>query len=203
MPEEVLKREEWVYWHGRAHAVRGNHEDAKKLFASIAGNWSFYGKLACDALKRPYPKPTLREPPAEESVRRWEENAGIRRAEVFYRLHWYADGHREWNWALIGIEDSRTLRNCGIRRRSRSGASPHQHSRQHRPGCRLQPALPEAFCRQDQSGCRRSTAAAKSGLRPYSSRVALYQPGTQFRGRSRLDAGHAINGPLGRQADGT
>ena len=70
MPEEVLKREEWVYWLGRAHAVRGNHEEAKKRFATIAGNWSFYGKLACDALKRPYPKPTLREPPQEEAVER-------------------------------------------------------------------------------------------------------------------------------------
>lgn len=105
MPEEVLKREEWVYWLGRAHAVRGNHEEAKKRFATIAGNWSFYGKLACDALQRPYPKPTLREPPQEEAVERWEENAGIRRAEVFYRLHWYADGHREWNWAMRGLDD--------------------------------------------------------------------------------------------------
>lgn len=105
MPEEVLQREEWVYWFGRAHAVRGNHEEAKKLFSSLAGNWSFYGKLACDALKRPYPKPTLREPPAEEVVKRWEENAGIRRAEIFYRLHWYADGHREWNWAMRGLND--------------------------------------------------------------------------------------------------
>ena len=55
MPEEVLKREEWVYWLGRAHAVRGNHEEAKIRFATIAGKCSFYGKLACDALKCLYP----------------------------------------------------------------------------------------------------------------------------------------------------
>lgn len=109
MPPDVRQREEWIYWGGRAHDVRGNHTAARKLYESIADHWSFYGKLACDALQRPYPKMTFPGSSNNESVRAWADHPGIRRAEAFYRMHLYADGHREWNWSMRGLDDKGRL----------------------------------------------------------------------------------------------
>ena len=103
MPEAVRGEETWIYWRGRALAELGNPEAARAEFSRIAPRITFYGKLACDELGLPYAFPKPAPAPGEEAVRRWDANPSIRRAESFYRMGLYGQGHREWNWALRGL----------------------------------------------------------------------------------------------------
>lgn len=109
MPDRLLDREEWTYWTARALEARGHKKEAHALYEKLAPRWTFYGKLACDALHRPYPKAPTAQTPAEEDVIRWEKHPGIQRAEAFYRLHLYGEGHREWNWSMRGLQDDDRL----------------------------------------------------------------------------------------------
>lgn len=104
MPEAPRRSETWTYWRGRALAERGLADLAEREFRRIAGRISFYGKLACDALKRPYAFATKVERPSDAAVEAWDKDPSIRRARALYRMQLYVEGHREWNWAMRGIE---------------------------------------------------------------------------------------------------
>ena len=105
MPDNLQNEDVWTYWRARALRVMGQYSRADGLFSRISSHTSFYGKLACDALGRPYanPLPPASEPP-EAEVARWEDNDSLERAVDFYRMGLFAEGHREWNWAMRGLK---------------------------------------------------------------------------------------------------
>lgn len=103
-PEKLAQTEAWTYWRARAYAARGLTEAANRDFRRIAGNVSFYGKLASDALKMPYELPSTPPAPPQEAIDRWELDPSIERARTFYRMHLWTEGHREWNWAMRGLQ---------------------------------------------------------------------------------------------------
>ena len=45
-----------------------------------------------------------REDADPEELARWDDHPSLERAILFYRMHLYWDGHREWNWAMRGIK---------------------------------------------------------------------------------------------------
>lgn len=105
MPDDVRTQETWVYWRARAYSEAGKKNEAEKLFLSIADNYSFYGKLAADAIGRPYALARRTpEPPSEAELHVWQSRPGLKRAEAFYRLDQYSFGHREWNWEMRGLQ---------------------------------------------------------------------------------------------------
>lgn len=105
MPENLRKSEIWTYWRARSYLARGLRDQAEPLFRRIAANTTFYGKLASDALGQPYALDRVRaKTPDAEELARWDGNPALERAMLFYRMHLYWDGHREWNWAMRGIK---------------------------------------------------------------------------------------------------
>lgn len=107
LPSDMSEDETWIYWRARALSELGKAEQATPLYRRISGQLSFYGKLASDALKSPYFQPqgkpvTLT--PAQ--VKRWDNDPSIERAKTFYRLEMFFMGHREWNWAMRGLNSA-------------------------------------------------------------------------------------------------
>lgn len=105
MPKRLRDEEVWIYWRARALAAQGKKAEAQAAYARIAHRITFYGKLAADALGRPYgfdnPPKAM---PAQDGISAWSKNLGIQRAQSFYRMSLYREGHREWNWAMRGLD---------------------------------------------------------------------------------------------------
>lgn len=53
-PPAQASEEEWVYWHGRALAAAGRHEEARRVLAPLSEKRSYHGYLAADFLEQPY-----------------------------------------------------------------------------------------------------------------------------------------------------
>jgi len=64
LPEESRQSERWRYWHARALEQTGDRKAANELYASLAGERSFYGFLAADHIGAPY---NLKQQPAPVS----------------------------------------------------------------------------------------------------------------------------------------
>ena len=103
MPKSMQDEDVWTYWRARALRARGQETQARQLFERI-GNISFYGKLACDALGKPYAFDTAKPGVVLADPNRWENETGLLRARTFYRLDLYREGHREWNWVMRDLK---------------------------------------------------------------------------------------------------
>jgi soluble lytic murein transglycosylase len=99
----------WVYWYGRALKAEGLTAEAQSHFTQIAHQFNFYGKLAAEELGRPIVIPPQAPFPTPEEVLSMAANMGFARAEKFYELGLRAEGNREWNWQLRGMEDRQLL----------------------------------------------------------------------------------------------
>lgn len=107
----------WTYWKARglqnlAHASQDGSamtEHADMLLASIAGQLSFYGALAAEALGRPLalpPRPTPLTPQEREAA---AGNPGLTRALQLISMGLRGEGVREWNYSLRGMSDRELL----------------------------------------------------------------------------------------------
>lgn len=104
LPASVRSSEIWTYWYARSLEARGLNEQAKRYYAQIADRVSFYGKLADEALNIPYATQSKDLPTfSDYEIERWDDNPSILRARALYRMHLYAEGHREWGWAMRGL----------------------------------------------------------------------------------------------------
>lgn len=118
MPPRTAAESGWIYWLARALVEQGRREEAGSLYRKIAGQPNFYGNLADDELGRPIALPPAAEPPSEEEMARAAANPGFGRALALFRLDMYAEGVREWNWALRGMEDRQLLASAEWARRN-------------------------------------------------------------------------------------
>jgi soluble lytic murein transglycosylase len=109
MPKPMRAQPDWVYWLGRAHEALGRQEEARALYARIAGQPNFYGNLADDELGRPIMPPSLPKKPAAEEVRAVAALPGFRRALALFRIDMRVEAIREWNWTLRGMDDAQLL----------------------------------------------------------------------------------------------
>lgn len=107
----------WVYWKARGlEALAADSQDgegmrtlARELYQRIAGQISFYGKLAAEELGEP-----LRLPSRPASLLPEEEQAaaahpGLRRALQLIAIGLRNEGVREWNFSLRGMSDRELL----------------------------------------------------------------------------------------------
>ena len=104
---DVLQRNEpaWVYWEGRAQHALGNIPEAHKLFARVADEHHFYGRLAAEELGRAVEIPAKVAVPTKEEVAAAAANPGLTRALALYRLDMRPEATREWLWAIRGTDD--------------------------------------------------------------------------------------------------
>jgi soluble lytic murein transglycosylase len=99
----------WLYWHGRARRALGQPEEAQILFARVAGEHHFYGKLALDELGRSLSIPARGYTPTPSDLAEAAANPGLRRAMALLRLGLRMEGIQEWNWTVRGMDDRRLL----------------------------------------------------------------------------------------------
>ncbi len=107
----------WVYWKARglqslsvdSQDGDGLRSQAREMLLSIAGQLSFYGKLASEQLGQPI---TLPASPAPLSVAEREaaaQNAGLDRSMQMIAIGLRAEGVREWNYSVRGMGDRELL----------------------------------------------------------------------------------------------
>ena len=118
MPPALAALPDWTYWLGRAYRSGGRVDEARSLFARIAGQPNFYGNLADDELNHPIaPPPKAREVSWDEIAQVAARN-GIQRALALFRLNLRSDAIPEWNFALRGMNDRELLAAAEIARRA-------------------------------------------------------------------------------------
>jgi soluble lytic murein transglycosylase len=96
MPDQMEKRDRWLYWQGRAEAALGQDEAAQASFAAAARQRSLWGLLAADRLGLPYPLASRPVPVEPEPLRRLATAPALERIRELQRLGRDADMRREW-----------------------------------------------------------------------------------------------------------
>lgn len=99
------KDDAWTYWKAKANLALGTQSDTQGTLQALCQKPNFYGLLACDEIKAPYPagQMSLQPPASKFELARMEVNPSIHRALAFYALDLVWDGNREWNWAQRGM----------------------------------------------------------------------------------------------------
>ena len=118
MPPLQRTEPAWTYWRARALRVAGDKEAAEALFARLAGEHHFYGKLAREELGQPFAIPPRGHTLTPEEVARMAANPGLQRGLTLLRLDQRTEGVREWNWALRGMDDEQLLAAAEVARRA-------------------------------------------------------------------------------------
>ena len=117
MSAEAMRDATWSYWLARALREQGEGPRAEALLRSIAGEFSFYGKLASEDLGLPLVTPPAPRPVTADELAGAQGNAGLRRALRFYAMDLRFEGNREWNWQLRGMSDRQLLAAAEFARR--------------------------------------------------------------------------------------
>ena len=104
MPDQMEKRDRWLYWQGRAEAALGQDMAARESFAAAAGQRSLWGLLAADRLGLPYPLASRPVPAEPERLGRLATATALVRIRELQRLGRDADMRREWRTLTRDLE---------------------------------------------------------------------------------------------------
>jgi soluble lytic murein transglycosylase len=108
----------WTYWYGRAERELGNPLEAQGYFARIAGEHSFYGRLAADELGVSLSIPPRAPLPTEAELADVAAIPGLARALALYRIDMRTEATREWLWTIRGMDDRKLLAAAELARRN-------------------------------------------------------------------------------------
>jgi soluble lytic murein transglycosylase len=108
----------WTYWYGRAERELGNPLEAEGYFQRIAGEYSFYGRLASDELGERVRIPPRAPLPTEAEISDAAAVPGLARALALYRIDMRTEGTREWLWTIRGMDDRKLLAAAELARRN-------------------------------------------------------------------------------------
>ncbi|GAB1392010.1 lytic transglycosylase domain-containing protein [Rhodocyclaceae bacterium] len=117
MPSQQAAQPEWRYWQARAHNAQGQRDAALALFQQIAGQSSFYGILASEALGKPGALPAKASPISAAELAAAQSHPGLVRGLALIRTGMRLDGIREWNWPLARLSDRELLAAAELARR--------------------------------------------------------------------------------------
>jgi soluble lytic murein transglycosylase len=99
----------WVYWRARGLAATGKKQEAEKAYASIVGQFNFYGQLALEELGRQIVAPNRPAPVTAEEVAQARANPGLQRAVTLFKRGWRGDAVPEWNFTIRGMSDRQLM----------------------------------------------------------------------------------------------
>jgi len=108
----------WTYWYGRAERELGSPLEAEGYFQRIAGEHSFYGRLAADELGATLRLPPRAPLPTEAEIADAAAVPGLARALALYRIDMRAEATREWLWTIRGMDDRKLLAAAELARRN-------------------------------------------------------------------------------------
>lgn len=118
MSPAIRRDPTWIYWQGRSTQALGVTEDGWALFARIAGQTNFYGQLAGEELGITIKLPPAAAAPTPEEVAAVASVSGLKRSLALYRAGLRAEGMREWNWSIRGMDDRSLLAAAALARRN-------------------------------------------------------------------------------------
>jgi soluble lytic murein transglycosylase len=108
----------WTYWYGRAELELGSPLEAQGYFQRIAGEHSFYGRLAADELGVTLHLPPRAPLPTEAEIGEAAAIPGLARALALYRIDMRTEATREWLWTIRGMDDRKLLAAAELARRN-------------------------------------------------------------------------------------
>ncbi|CAK0749785.1 soluble lytic murein transglycosylase [Gammaproteobacteria bacterium] len=108
LPAKEHDSDPWVYWLARALEQRKGPDAAAPLFRKLAQTRSFYGFLAADRLKLPYPINNRAVAYSRVEGQNISYHPGVQRAYELRQLGRLAETRKEWRW-LTRQMDRRTL----------------------------------------------------------------------------------------------
>jgi soluble lytic murein transglycosylase len=108
----------WTYWYGRAERELGSPLEADGYFGRIAGEHSFYGRLASDELGVRLRIPPRAPLPTEAEIAEVSAIPGLARALALYRIDMRTEATREWLWTIRGMDDRKLLAAAELARRN-------------------------------------------------------------------------------------
>ena len=109
MPPAEAQDPAWRYWKARALSAAGRSAEASAIYAALAGEFSFYGLLAAEALGKrvePASTPLAARRRGAGRVRRARRGA---RAVKLAQLDMRAESQREWIYVVRGLPDEGLL----------------------------------------------------------------------------------------------
>ena len=108
----------WIYWYGRAERELGSPLEAEGYFERIAGEHSFYGRLAAEELGVSLRIPARAPLPTESEIAEAAAIPGLARALALYRLDMRTEATKEWLWTIRGMDDRKLLAAAELARRN-------------------------------------------------------------------------------------
>jgi soluble lytic murein transglycosylase len=108
----------WIYWYGRAERELGSPLEAAGYFERVAGEHSFYGRLASEELGVSLRIPPRAPLPTEAEIADAAAIPGLARALALYRVDMRAEATREWLWTIRGMDDRKLLAAAELARRN-------------------------------------------------------------------------------------
>ena len=109
MPQGEAQDPAWRYWRARALSAAGRTSDATVIYAGLAGELSFYGVLASEAIgQRKEPASTPLEPDPD-TLAAFGARGAVRRVVKLAQLDMRADSQREWLYIVRGLPDEALL----------------------------------------------------------------------------------------------
>ncbi|MDN5870049.1 MAG: transglycosylase SLT domain-containing protein [Nitrococcus sp.] len=107
MAPEQRHAEVWRYWQARALEMRGQGESAEELYRTIAGEFSYYGFLAADALDTPYFWGRSMPSPDPRRKRELRQRSGVQRAVLLHQAEQHDLAQLEWRSLIerLGTRD--------------------------------------------------------------------------------------------------
>jgi soluble lytic murein transglycosylase len=117
MSQTTRQDSAWVFWLGRANLALGAGEGGRALLGRIAGEHTFYGRLAAEELGMPMqlPPQAMPTPKEREAV---AALPGLKRALQLNRFGLHNEAVQEWMWAIRGMDDRTLLAAAELARRN-------------------------------------------------------------------------------------
>lgn len=106
LPDEVKKKDRWLYWEARSYAEQGQMPLARRIWQQLANERSYYGFMAAQQLDL---APNLREQRHEVSPLRLQqlsEHPPVQRVSELYSLSQIVSARSEWMSLMRSVPPS-------------------------------------------------------------------------------------------------
>jgi len=109
MPPSEAQDSAWRYWKARALSAAGRPADAAAIYADLAGEISFYGTLAAEAVGQRQETASAPIEPDAAALAAFGADAAVRRAVKLAQLDMRPESQREWLYVVRGLPDQALL----------------------------------------------------------------------------------------------
>ena len=117
MSREAQNEPAWRFWRARALQAGGRDAEASPLLIALAGEPTFYGLLAGEALGPSIGEPQRDYTPTAADIRLIAERPGFARGLALHRLGFDFEASREWSWGVTELSDEQLVAGAELARR--------------------------------------------------------------------------------------